>query len=205
METCVDGNPYPVVTAVMLTPANGSDHHATMPLVHNLLERDLAPDVMLGDTGYRSGESIAACAELGVVLLTPVRDPHAPDAPDPWAPSSEDAPHRAPSPAARARGTAWAGRLHLQPHLQRGADVPCRPRPADERDHRRDPAVSIDVRWILLHRMHGAGALRVRGEARVDLAVHLKALSLNVKRAVQHRVEVLRARLAPAAADLSPA
>lgn len=40
---------------------------------------------------------------------------------------------------------------------------------------------------------HGAGKLRVRGRDRVVLAVHLKALALNTKRAVQHHTERLRA------------
>lgn len=40
---------------------------------------------------------------------------------------------------------------------------------------------------------HGAKKLRVRGGDRVVLAVHLKALALNVKRAVQYHTDVLRA------------
>lgn len=38
---------------------------------------------------------------------------------------------------------------------------------------------------------HGAKKLKVRGKDRVVLAVHLKALALNVKRAVQYHTEVL--------------
>ena len=39
---------------------------------------------------------------------------------------------------------------------------------------------------------HGAQKLRVRGGDRVDLAVHLKALALNAKRAVQYHTDLIR-------------
>jgi hypothetical protein len=42
---------------------------------------------------------------------------------------------------------------------------------------------------------HGARKLRVRGGDRVELAIHLKALALNVKRAVQYHTDVFRAAL----------
>jgi hypothetical protein len=42
---------------------------------------------------------------------------------------------------------------------------------------------------------HGLGDVRVRGGDRVELAVVLKSLALNVKRAVQHHTERLRAAL----------
>lgn len=47
---------------------------------------------------------------------------------------------------------------------------------------------------------HGARKLRVRGGHRVRLAVHLKALALNTKRAVQYHTGLLRAAKATAAA-----
>lgn len=45
---------------------------------------------------------------------------------------------------------------------------------------------------------HGAKKLRVRREGRVNLALHLKVLALNVKRAVQHHLDRLLERLGPA-------
>lgn len=42
---------------------------------------------------------------------------------------------------------------------------------------------------------HGARKLRVRGEERVGLAMHLKALALNAKRAVQYHTDLLRTAL----------
>lgn len=42
---------------------------------------------------------------------------------------------------------------------------------------------------------HGARKLRVRGEHRVGLAMHLKALALNAKRAVQYHTELRQAQL----------
>lgn len=50
-----------------------------------------------------------------------------------------------------------------------------------------------------LKRRHGAGRLRVRGVGRVELAAHLKAAALNVKRAVRYHEQ--RRRMARVAAD----
>lgn len=50
---------------------------------------------------------------------------------------------------------------------------------------------------------HGAQKLRVRGGDRVDLAVHLKALALNAKRAVQYHTDRLRAELGTTPTDLA--
>lgn len=44
---------------------------------------------------------------------------------------------------------------------------------------------------------HGAGDLRIRGRSRVTLALQLKALALNTKRAVQHHVRRLCGALEP--------
>jgi hypothetical protein len=39
---------------------------------------------------------------------------------------------------------------------------------------------------------HGADNLRVRGQARVDLSMRLKAMALNTKRAVRYHVSLFR-------------
>jgi hypothetical protein len=265
-ETCVEGNPYQVVTAVQLTPANGSDQKALLPMVERLVKRDLAPDVMLADTGYGSGENIAASASYRVVLLAPVQDAHAPDAPDVWerpvgAPAAPSSPEATPSgpmgldafsfnaeysavvacpagvaprtnevtEAARPYRATFGGetcaacpladRCPTRIQANTGGD-----RVLDFRDVRaatetrqreqQTPAFKKDYRLrsgiestnAELKGRHGAGDLRVRGRARVELAVTLKAMALNVKRAVQHHVETLRADLAGSpAVSMGPA
>jgi len=54
-----------------------------------------------------------------------------------------------------------------------------------------------------LKRRHGAGRLRVRGLGRVELAEHLKAAALNVKRAVRHHEQ--RRRMERLAAETTSA
>ena len=45
---------------------------------------------------------------------------------------------------------------------------------------------------------HGAGSLRVRGEARVTMSMQMKATALNVKRAAEHHARLARAEAAEA-------
>jgi hypothetical protein len=98
-ETCVAENPYQVITAVELTNANASDQHATVPIVEALVDRGIAPEVMLADTGYGSGENIVECAQMGVELLARVQDPATSARPDDWATPVEPVPS-APATAA---------------------------------------------------------------------------------------------------------
>jgi len=98
VETCVEENPYQVVTHVEINGANESDQHATVPVVEKLAEKGLAPEELEADTGYGSGENIVACAVVGVKLVAPVQDPASPEKVDPrWEPAAE-AP--APTPCA---------------------------------------------------------------------------------------------------------
>ena len=83
-ETCVSDNPYQVITAVSVNGAHESDQKATVPMVKGLVDRGIGPEVMLADTGFGSGENIAACAEMGVELVARVQDPSAPPKPDHW-------------------------------------------------------------------------------------------------------------------------
>ena len=55
-----------------------------VPIIDELKERGIAPEEVLADTGYGSGENIVQCAERGVELVAPVQDPHAPAPSDPW-------------------------------------------------------------------------------------------------------------------------
>ena len=92
-ETCVEENPYQVVTDVEVNGAHESDQKATVPVMEKLREKELLPEVAFADTNYGSGENIVACAEMGVDLQTPVHDPDAPPKADPrWETPSADVP-----------------------------------------------------------------------------------------------------------------
>ena len=68
-------NPYQLITGVAVNGANESDQNAVLPMLDQLEERGMAPDEMLADTGYGSGENIVESAQRGVDLHAPVPDP----------------------------------------------------------------------------------------------------------------------------------
>jgi hypothetical protein len=299
-ETCVSANPYQVITAVGVNGAHESDQKVTVPMVVGLAARGIAPEVMIADTGFGSGENIAACAAMGVELVARVQDPSAQPQPDRWeepieptarvaeAPAPEppcdddaaasgdlqpaeadgvtaeepaaelagqagEAPVPAPSaePAVPAEPTLGLGDFRFSftykemtacpaghaPHRNETVDgrpphrahydggtcatCPlagrCPSRRTADGDHtmrwRADKAATatrqreqqesgfreryklrsgIESTNAEYKGRHGAGALRVRRRARVKVALTLKALALNVKRAVQHHTKALR-------------
>jgi len=72
-ETCVEENPFQVVTAVSVNGANESDQKQVVPALEQT-ERTCgaAPEVMHGDAGYGSGDNIVAAKEHGTELLAPI-------------------------------------------------------------------------------------------------------------------------------------
>ena len=281
-ETCVEGNPYQVITGVEVNGAHASDQDATVPMVQQLAERDLAPEKLLADTAYGSGENIVACAEMGVALVAPVQDPEAQRRPDRWEEPVEAATGATDTPApkatiaqepaateviaatdlpsaeapAAAEGQS-APRLGLEaftftPTFDKITACPAGHAPltndvtdgwppykatfdvrlcatcplanrcpsrrssggnrtlcwrdvkaatATRQQEQREPTFKeqyklrsgIESTNAEFKGRHGARKLRVRRRMRVEVAIHLKALALNVKRAVQHHTEVLRA------------
>ncbi len=85
VETCVEGNPYQVITDVDVNGAHVSDQHAVVPAVERLAEKGMRPDELITDTGFGSGENIVACAQRDVDLQAPVQDPHRTPSADHWA------------------------------------------------------------------------------------------------------------------------
>jgi hypothetical protein len=269
-ETCVEENPYQVISEVQVGGAHESDHQATVPVVENLQAKGLGPDEMLADTTYSSGENIIECAKRGVELVAPVQDPHAPPAPERWQGPVEDQtptePEEAASPPEQANNaseddgdtplglesftfnatydevlTCPAGNppvsIEAAPDGARYKatfDGPaCALCPFSERCPARARSVDGDrvLRWQpakaataarqaeqrtspfkeryklrsgvestnaeLKHR-HGAARLRVRGSARVALAMRLKALAANIKRAAMYHAARLTTDAVPA-------
>ena len=73
-ETCVEENAYQVITHVDVNGAHESDQPATVRVIDALLGKGMAPDELLADTGYGSGENIVDAAGNGVDLQAPVQD-----------------------------------------------------------------------------------------------------------------------------------
>ena len=81
-ETCGEDNDVQVITAVIPEPAHCPDQEAVEPVLDQLESNDRLPDTLYGDTHYGSDENVAAAAERGVDLQSPVsgtapRDPDA--------------------------------------------------------------------------------------------------------------------------------
>jgi hypothetical protein len=72
-ETCVEGNPFQVVTAVSVNGANESDQHQVVPALEQT-ERTCgtAPEELHTDAGYASGDNILRAKEHGTNLLAPI-------------------------------------------------------------------------------------------------------------------------------------
>jgi hypothetical protein len=72
-ETCVEDNPFEVVTSVNVNNANESDQQQVEPALEQT-ERTCgaAPEEMVGDAGYASGENILKAQEHGTELVAPI-------------------------------------------------------------------------------------------------------------------------------------
>jgi hypothetical protein len=72
-ETCAAENPFEVVTSVNVNGANESDQHQVEPALEQT-ERTCgaAPEEMLADCGYGSGDNILTAQEHGTALLAPI-------------------------------------------------------------------------------------------------------------------------------------
>ncbi len=78
-ETCVKGNPIQVITRVAVEPAHISDQHAIIPALEDLQDRGIAPETMLADTSYNSGDNLITASQLGVDLVAPTPGKADPD------------------------------------------------------------------------------------------------------------------------------
>src|SRR5947209_13064205 len=71
-ETCEEEEEVHLIVQVNTTPATTQDVEETAPLLARLRERELAPETMLLDSGYLSGELIVDQGHKGTQLLGPV-------------------------------------------------------------------------------------------------------------------------------------
>ena len=72
-ETCVEDNPFQMVTSVNVNDANESDQHQVQAALEQT-ERTCgtAPSELHADAGYGSGENIVRAREQGTELLAPI-------------------------------------------------------------------------------------------------------------------------------------
>ena len=61
-----------LITHVQVEPAHQSDVHALLPVLEAAAERDLAPQEVLADSLYGSDENCEAAKEMGVEVVSPV-------------------------------------------------------------------------------------------------------------------------------------
>jgi hypothetical protein len=72
-ETCVEGNPFQVVTATSVNGANQSDQHQVVPALEQIKRTcGAAPEDLHADAGYASGDNILRAKEHGTNLLAPI-------------------------------------------------------------------------------------------------------------------------------------
>jgi IS5 family transposase len=175
-ETCTEGNAAQLITEVQVTPSCQSDQKATVPVVERLEEAGAKPKELVADTAYSGGENAAALAAKGVSLLAPAA---------PTGKPIEGQTYPAPSPACpteEKQAVEWLREQEASPEFEKRYAI----------------RAGIESTNAELKGKHGLRRLRVRGKARVKLAVYFKALACNVKRAL--RVWLLREREARGAA-----
>ena len=71
-ETCEPQEAVHLIVQVQTTAATTQDVQETTPILERLEERELAPDSMLVDSGYLSGELLVKHGQAGTQLLGPV-------------------------------------------------------------------------------------------------------------------------------------
>ena len=71
-ETCGESNDVQLIAGVDVEPAHRSDQDAVEPMLDQLEEHGCKPDTVYADGGYGRDENVAAAAERGVDLQSPV-------------------------------------------------------------------------------------------------------------------------------------
>ena len=162
-ETCVEGNPVQLITEVEVTRSCQSDQKATVPVVEALVAANLKPKELVADAAFSGAENAAALAAEGVHLLAPAA---------PGGKPVEGQAYPAPAPVCpmeEKQAVEWLRQQEASPEFK-------------ERYKIRSGIESTNAE---LKGKHGLRKLRVRGEDRVKLALYMKALACNVKRALR--------------------
>lgn len=163
-ESCGNGEKPEMITHVEVTRACDSDAKATVPVVKALEAAGHKPQELTTDTGFSRGENAATLSEHGVRLVAPVPAPAKPKEGEVYEPPA------ATCPTDPAKATEWLRKQEASPEFKERYAV----------------RAGIEATNSELKRAHGMKKVRVRGGARVKLAVFFKALACNVKRALKY-------------------
>lgn len=161
-ESCVESNAVELITEVQVTPSSGSDNKALLPVIKSLEECGHKPEELVADTGYSGARNASEAAGRGVNLCAP-----APAMGKPKAGQSYPIPGDK-CPADKREAGEWLKRREAQPEFKKRQAI----------------RAGIEGTNSELKRRHGLRKLRVRGGARVKLAVYFKATACNLKRAL---------------------
>jgi len=170
-ETCGKPEEVRLITEVDVTPSCQSDQKATVPIVEALEKAGLKPEELVADTAYSGGENAAALAAKEVKLVAPASPLGKPDPQktyDPPAPSC---------PTEQKQAVEWLKCQEASPEFKKRYAI----------------RAGIESTNAELKNKHGMGKLRVRGQKRVKLAVYMKALACNLKRALSAGPRLLMA------------
>lgn len=166
-QTCHPDNAVQLIVYEEVRPSSRSDAESTVPMVERLREEGRAPKELVVDTTMGGGPNAAVLAGMGVRLLAPARAKLV-KAPEGLLP---------PCPTEAKEAAQWLAQQEARSDFK-------------ERYAIRAGIESLNSE---LKRAHGLGELRVRGGLRVRLAVRLKVLACNLKRAMnawcEHRLE----------------
>jgi len=159
VETCHPDNPVQLIVYEKVRPSSRSDAESTVPMVERLREEGHAPAELVVDTTMGGGPNAAALAAMGVHLLAPARAQLV---------KAEEGP-LPPCPTEAKEAAQWLAQQEARPDFKKRYAI----------------RAGIESLNSELKRGHGLGELRVRGGLRVRLAVQLKVLACNLKRAMR--------------------
>lgn len=67
-ETCVEDNPFQIITDVQTDTSNVSDQHKTVPVMDRLEENGMKPKTAFVDGGFTNGDNIVECQNRDIDL-----------------------------------------------------------------------------------------------------------------------------------------
>jgi hypothetical protein len=221
-ETCNSDNPFQVVTDFETENANESDQNAPIPIIEDLEDHGLKPDIMAADAGYVSGKNILDSEEQDVVLLGPLTTGRSSDNDKlslaDFHMDIEDRIFECPQGApAIFSSENEDGSIQIQfdcehckecpvrdicPVNQRGRLTYTREKAATARRKREQQSQEFKEAYKIrsgieatnseLNRAYGAKKVWTRGFNRVNLAMAFKVMALNIRRFARYATEQIR-------------
>ena len=221
-ETCNSDNPFQVVTDFETENANESDQNAPIPIIEDLEDHGLKPDILALDAGYVSGKNILDAEEQDVVLLGPLTTGRSSDNDKlslaDFHMDIEDRIFECPQGAPAIFSTENEdGSIHVQfdcehckecpvrdicPVTQKGRLTYTREKAATARRKKEQQAPEFKEAFKIrsgieatnseLNRAYGAKKVWTRGFNRVNLAMAFKVMALNIRRFSRYATEQIR-------------